>query len=306
MLAGAGSLTQVSTSSGLPTAILPRCRMVWTGGQAEDMKLQRRKQLRLTYSQWKAEGLQCMAFSLVPIDSRGIQKEDASKMLQTAASSSIKTGRPLVTSLRLGRQRKARPSIVAGKTATSRAKAGGAQKPRPQAASAAAVAVLEDSGDEGGEHSGALPVSEFPMVGSGVEDHFRQGRATRRLGADGRLRSLRRDHVLLGMVAARQDPLRKVQRAVGMLDAAAVRFVFASADRFAPAKPLADRMGLSTGWNTSVSLRGSKPAHGLAVRKASLDPGAWLAAPDTMRFQAQSILKAQAELDAILSDPAAE
>jgi len=81
VLAGVGNLTQVSTSSGLPSAILPRCKLVWTGTEAEDIGHLQRRQLRLTYNQWRAEGLKCVAFSLVPVDSKGFLRSTAARRL---------------------------------------------------------------------------------------------------------------------------------------------------------------------------------------------------------------------------------
>ena len=84
-----------------------------------------------------------------------------------------------------------------------------------------------------------------------------------------------------------------------MLDAAAVRFVFASADRFAPAKPFADRMGLATGWNTSVSLRRAKRHSVQPARRINLDPAAWREAPLALYDQASGALRLQADIIAL-------
>lgn len=73
-----------------------------------------------------------------------------------------------------------------------------------------AVALLEDSSNESRSPTSG-PMLSAPLGHSG---RARFGSASvggmRPIGDDGRLRSLRRDHVLLGMVAARQDPMRKV------------------------------------------------------------------------------------------------
>ena len=72
--------------------------------------------------------------------------------------------------------------------------------------------------------------------------------------AEARLLRMQSGQVFAGLIGARYQPAAKVQQLIKDLDAAGVRFVYFASRNYRRVRPLAQKMGLETGWNCAISL----------------------------------------------------
>jgi hypothetical protein len=74
-------------------------------------------------------------------------------------------------------------------------------------------------------------------------------------------------------VAARYQPQPKMQSLIKRLDKAGIRFVYMASRSYRRTRPLAQKMGLETGWNSAISLQPRAVRPLLPTRQAAY--GSW-------------------------------
>ena len=71
---------------------------------------------------------------------------------------------------------------------------------------------------------------------------------------EARLMRMQSGQIFGGLVAARYQPQAKMQSLIKRLDKAGIRFVYMASRSYRRTRPLAQKMGLETGWNSAISL----------------------------------------------------
>ena len=143
-------------------------------------------------------------------------------------------------------------------------------------ATSSTVEGKTSTGDAAGVTPTPTPASSTAVISDAVAAAAAAQLAASTL-AEARLLRMQSGQIFAGLVAARYQPQAKMQDLIKDLDKAGVRFLYMASRSYRRVKPLAQKMGLETGWNCAISLmpRRTKPALPHAATAASASaPGA--------------------------------
>lgn len=281
-----GAVTAMSVGS-LPE-VLARCAYYWDGQAVARMP--RRKLLAIldTWRHWRAGDLQCVGVSFAPLVDRQRQALQALEEVAAAQDTAIKAR--AAQALRVALQRRMARNKSEGSAILSPESADAALSEQPAEALSALLGEHDESRRPAPHdidiglsvsHSAVYLLAPPQDWTKSLQPAPQPVLATDRLSAilEQRLQEIPLDSIFVGLVAARYWPRERVSHLTSACSAAGVRFVYTTQRDYIGAQPLAQKLGIETGWNCAVCLR---------PNSACASPQASHTVPDTAWFGAQA------------------
>eukprot|EP01138_Halocafeteria_seosinensis_P014034 gb/GECG01014331.1/.p1 GENE.gb/GECG01014331.1/~~gb/GECG01014331.1/.p1 ORF type:complete len:2081 (+),score=192.95 gb/GECG01014331.1/:1-6243(+) len=265
-------------STGPLPFVLNHCSDHWDGGAIWPLSKKKKENIMETWKHWQAEDLHCIAISYDPVSN---QETSLFRKLDEAAT--------------------AQANVARTEAAAALRRAVAARRARRQGRYQKSKAIMSFRGslDEGGGDSESVDTPTDPVVnidvglsidttsivlldGSPVHKMTNDPSSStrrRRTGDEGkqdsleepehnfaeeaeqRLLDMQDRQIFIGMIASRYQPHAKIQSLIKNLSKAGVRFVYSTARNYFRTRPLANKMGLETGWNCAISLKDRSSEH---------------------------------------------
>lgn len=287
------------TTVGSVDAVLSACSEYWDGQSIFNLSPERRQAVLDTWRHWASEDMYCVAVAYDPMSRQQAQVVGAitapPKRRKNAAAGSLDLCRggqtpPPAHPLDVGvvssqratfllavpkRTKRNARKASQGKSnsAASNARGGGSTPPLrlPPHHSDSPRAPAATAADAAPKYSG------MPTAVAATAARKGQLRTVPRLIAgtgsarklEHRLHQLQRGQVLAGIVAARYQPRDGMQTLIGSLGFAGVRFAYMSTRNYFKVRPLAQKLGLETGWNCAICLK-DRPLGSRAPKEETL------------------------------------
>lgn len=248
-------------SSGPLPFVLDQCDEYWDGNAIWPLGKKRRNNILETWRHWQAEDLHCVAVCYDPVSNQETSlfrqlDEAATTQANAARTEAAAALRRAIAARRARRQGKARHSKSSGSLPTSTA--------NPEIASHEQESVPPIVNIDVGLSIDMTSIVLFDAskVGTGVlhadlstySPLRRHSSHTFAAEAENRLLNMQDKQIFIGMIASRFQPHTKVQSLIKKLNEAGIRFAYSTRRNYFRTRPLANKMGLETGWNCAISL----------------------------------------------------
>jgi hypothetical protein len=248
---------QALTQGDLKT-LLANCSEYWDGASISPLTKTRRSAIMAMYQQWKSEDLYCLGVAYSPVSH---QDSQVFRLLDETLAVKDPLGLPH------RRERSSTSSKIA-----------------PVAPHKATLPAVEVGLGYDSTHVYLLAKAEELKITSPLEvkpvsaDDPNPLHSARKhhviLDANTQLLRMQNGQIFAGMVAARYQPKPKTQKLIKRLNDSGIRFVYMATRSYKKTRPLAQKMGLETGWNCAISLMPRKAASQLAAEHLRSNPSA--------------------------------
>jgi hypothetical protein len=273
-------------TAGSAQAVIKRCSEHWDGRSIWPLDEARRKELMKVAERWRAEGMTVAALAYDPVSAKERSVFDG---LDRAARQEAEHER-----------QEAEAAKTMARHADSKA------RNIRHAISVGNRTLVDLEPREAANHHLDIGLSVGPssvfLLGDGGASSLQQLGMASPVAAPGQdesgaklesyLRSLQQGQILLGLVGARYEPRPRAPVLIEGLKASGIRFAYMSPRKWGQARPLAEKLGLATGWNTAISLRerDASSMPGIVVPRDGL--GLRVKKGSSPRFLPQSLLQA--------------